>query len=677
MKWLIKRFLFPLCAFLAVNSSGLSQIDVNHVISIGRNALYFNDYVVSIGYFNQVIATRPWLAEPYLYRAIAKVSLDDYVGAEVDAGKSIELNPYISRTYLVRGIALQNTNRFEEAIKAYEQGLTLAPDNGQMRFNKAVAELRTKRLKEANRSIDTLLIYNPRFNEAYALKASVALEAADTTQALLHIEKAINVDPTMSIPYKLKASIAAARNEWLVGIDNLGRAIELEPNADLYAERAIMRYQTNNLKGALQDYTKAIELNAKHTTALHNRALLRQQVGEKRLALEDWTHYLLLEPTNYIARYNRALLSIDLGMNYQQAMQDLNAVLKQYPSFSEGFMQRSILRFKMGDRRGADADYRHAGELVSNTRTAQSALAQARLNVRKETKQKTDESIDKYALLIEELPSSAPDTRYSSRDRGRVQDRHVSVEQKPIFYLTFYSVVDSSHNPLNRANYYAERIDTYNKQEGNPILRLQSEPQALNEKQIAELSELLKEPEKKGQANYYLRRGIIHSLLQDYEQAILDYNRVLTLDGRNELALFARSIASMRYTEAQQKGKETGLDLRSSEAKIGQAVTINKPTTLGIMPSALQDLGQLQMINPNFAYVYYNRGVLYAHSGERVQAINDYTRAIELEPRLSEAYYNRGLLLLAEGKILEGTQDLSKAGELGISDAYSIIKRMQ
>ena len=166
-------------------------------------------------------------------------------------------------------------------------------------------------------------------------------------------------------------------------------------------------------------------------------------------------------------------------------------------------------------------------------------------------------------------------------------------------------------------------------------------------------------------------------MLQDYEQAILDYNRVLTLDGRNELALFARSIASMRYTEAQQKGKETGLDLRSSEAKIGQAVTINKPTTLGIMPSALQDLGQLQMINPNFAYVYYNRGVLYAHSGERVQAINDYTRAIELEPRLAEAYYNRGLLLLAEGKILEGTQDLSKAGELGISDAYSIIKRMQ
>ena len=110
MKWLIKRFLFPLCAFLVVNSSGISQIDVNHVISIGRNALYFNDYVVSIGYFNQVIATRPWLAEPYLYRAIAKVSLDDYVGAEVDAGKSIELNPYISRTYLVRGIALQNTN---------------------------------------------------------------------------------------------------------------------------------------------------------------------------------------------------------------------------------------------------------------------------------------------------------------------------------------------------------------------------------------------------------------------------------------------------------------------------------------------------------------------------------------------------------------------------------------
>ena len=52
-----------------------AQIDVHQVLSIGRNAIYFNDYIVSMGYFNQVIGLRPWMAEPYFYRSVAKINL--------------------------------------------------------------------------------------------------------------------------------------------------------------------------------------------------------------------------------------------------------------------------------------------------------------------------------------------------------------------------------------------------------------------------------------------------------------------------------------------------------------------------------------------------------------------------------------------------------------------------
>ena len=53
-----------------------AQIDVHQVLSIGRNAIYFNDYIVSMGYFNQVIGLRPWMAEPYFYRSVAKINLE-------------------------------------------------------------------------------------------------------------------------------------------------------------------------------------------------------------------------------------------------------------------------------------------------------------------------------------------------------------------------------------------------------------------------------------------------------------------------------------------------------------------------------------------------------------------------------------------------------------------------
>ena len=60
----------------------VAQINTNRVLAIGRNALYFEDYLLSIQYFNQVVKSKPYLAEPYFFRAIAKLELEEYKGAE-------------------------------------------------------------------------------------------------------------------------------------------------------------------------------------------------------------------------------------------------------------------------------------------------------------------------------------------------------------------------------------------------------------------------------------------------------------------------------------------------------------------------------------------------------------------------------------------------------------------
>ena len=49
--------------------------------------------------------------------------------------------------------------------------------------------------------------------------------------------------------------------------------------------------------------------------------------------------------------------------------------------------------------------------------------------------------------------------------------------------------------------------------------------------------------------------------------------------------------------------------------------------------------------------------------------------AISIDPNLAEAYYNRGMTLLKSGDRKAGIADLSKAGELGLFDAYSVIRR--
>jgi len=61
-------------------------------------------------------------------------------------------------------------------------------------------------------------------------------------------------------------------------------------------------------------------------------------------------------------------------------------------------------------------------------------------------------------------------------------------------------------------------------------------------------------------------------------------------------------------------------------------------------------------------------------SGRMPEAIEDYTRAIELNPSFGEAYYNRGLIQIYLKDTRKGCLDMSKAGELGIQQAYKVLK---
>lgn len=67
----VKRaMLFSL--FILVRFSPLfAQYNIDRLVNIGRSALYYEDYVLSMQYFNQAIAAKPYLYEPWFFRGVA------------------------------------------------------------------------------------------------------------------------------------------------------------------------------------------------------------------------------------------------------------------------------------------------------------------------------------------------------------------------------------------------------------------------------------------------------------------------------------------------------------------------------------------------------------------------------------------------------------------------------
>jgi len=113
--------------YLICQFSAVAQWNTDRIMAIGQNALYFEDYVLSIQYFNQVIKIKPYLAEPYIYRAIAKIELGDYQGADQDCSEAIERNPFMPQAYYTRGFARKRMKYYPEAIADFPKHWNSVP----------------------------------------------------------------------------------------------------------------------------------------------------------------------------------------------------------------------------------------------------------------------------------------------------------------------------------------------------------------------------------------------------------------------------------------------------------------------------------------------------------------------------------------------------------------------
>lgn len=162
--------------------------------TIARNALYFEDYVLSIQYFNQVINAKPYLYEPYFFRGLAKINLDDYQGAESDCDAAIQRNPFVVGAYQIRGLARIRQNNFDEAIEDYKTAIKYDPENVVLWHNLSLCHIQKEDYEAAKEDLGTLLTIAPRYTRAYLMRGEVSLKQNDTIQALRDFDKAIDMD---------------------------------------------------------------------------------------------------------------------------------------------------------------------------------------------------------------------------------------------------------------------------------------------------------------------------------------------------------------------------------------------------------------------------------------------------------------------------------------------------
>ena len=170
-----------------------AQINTERVMTIARNALYFEDYVLSIQYFNQVINAKPYLYEPYFFRALAKVNLEDYQGAEADCDEAIKRNPFVVGAISGSWTGTDRQSKFDGAIEDYQKALHYDPENITLWHNLTLSHIQKKDYDAARR------IWRACWKFLRAIHVliwwgRVSLQQKDTVAALKDFNTALELD---------------------------------------------------------------------------------------------------------------------------------------------------------------------------------------------------------------------------------------------------------------------------------------------------------------------------------------------------------------------------------------------------------------------------------------------------------------------------------------------------
>ena len=637
-----------------------AQINTDRMMSVGRTALYFDDYVLSIQYFNQVINAKPYLAEPYFYRAVAKLSLEDYRGAEQDCDNCLSRNPFMVKAYQVRGLSLVYQGRYQDAITAFRDGLRLDGSNVSMQHNLILCLMRLGQNDEVIKATDTLLETMPKYAPVMAMRSDVLWEMGDSTGALEWVNKALDVNRYDPVMLYHRGVMLARMERYEEAEADMDRSIYLDPTvAGTYIARAMVRYFRDNLNGALEDYDMSIIIDPSTVTGHYNRGNLRAQIGDDNRAIEDFDFVIAAEPDNLMAVFYRGILRDQTG-DYRGAEQDITRVLEEYPRFTQGYQMRSEVREKLGNLRGAEEDAMIV--LREQNRRFNNSMGYTDDDDREDegkTRERDDKNVRNYRKIVvdEDLENS---TGFSSEYRGKVQNRNVDVQYLEPYRLTYYK-----DNTKEISSVYSSKSVEELSSSGcfMSAIELENHDVQLSEKQIDRLfadiglrTQYISD-DASNAGCLLLARAIDFFLLQDFRNAESDLDMAVRVDPDNWAVWFCR--AQVKFRSIQVKRAE------QDDVNVGEAG----------YQGVIRDLTQAINLEPSFAFGYYNRGTFYAMTNDMHAALTDFDKAIELDESLAEAWYNRGLVLALLNRMDEAFRDLSRAGELGIYSAYNIIKR--
>lgn len=648
----MKKFFLAIVLALSLLTA-TAQLNKPYFYLRGRDYIMAGQYREAIESLNLLLRTLPKEYEGYFLRGVAKYNMDDLQGALQDFSTAIFHNPVYTLAYQYRGITRSRLGQYEEALDDFGRAIDMRPNMAGAYYSRAVTNFLNQQFRASIEDYNQFLRIEPRDPQAHVNRGTAYLYTGDTTRAVRDYDRAIQVNPYLPDAYLRRGLLSLMRNRTQEGILDMDRALSLDSTyAIAYFYRAMGNNSLGKLTAALSDFDHSIRYDPTNSVSYFNRALLRTQVGDYNRAVDDYSQVAQSNPRNVLVYSNRAAVYAMLG-NLKAAIQDYTQAIELYPDFANAYLYRSSIKAQMGDRKGSMAD-RAIGERK---------IAEYRSKM-------TPESFEKFADTSSRFSDIMSfDADFGNKDFSRLQgSRQAQITPRPLYSLI--AAAQDTTIGVDPTRYINARLDRFVRDQNIQGLRLS------NEQTNLEVNDVLKRDSVLNNArswNELFEKAVLQSVMSQYSAAITLYNFLVAERPTDPFSLLNRAITRALMIEfmASLQGDYQSININSDPAarlKSTEKVTYD-------YSEVVSDLRSVIRLMPELPHAHFNLGNILAKQNEMTQALECYTKAIELFPYFADAYFNRAVVQILLGETQKGCLDLSKAGELGIDEAYDVMKK--
>ncbi|MCX6269392.1 MAG: tetratricopeptide repeat protein [Bacteroidetes bacterium] len=607
-------------------------------------------YVEALEYLNIAIQQERGAPELYFLRGYAKYGLDDFIGAEQDYSQSIELSPYLADVFTNRAIVRSQLQNFKGSLEDFDKALEMDGSNGEIWFHRARTNLLLKKYYSCIVDCNKAIQLHCQGEGVYIIRASAEQEIKRYTEAIEDLDMARKINPQNGYVFSQRGLVWTEMNQSDSAIRDFSRAIALDTtNTFAMFNRALAWLKKSEQVAALKDLNAVIRISPYNSYAYYNRAIVLIGLNEKRGAINDFNIVSKLDPKNITSYYYRSKLKSELG-DYSGALEDLDKTIALLPDYTDAWFDRYEVKIKLRDTKGAQADYRQALELTRKNHLDPDSLKAERKDYLK--------SLVKLSGDFEEMNTL----------NSKLQNQSVDIQLKPMYSLLLWKADFGKVKLYDgyKKEHYFTNILTLTNETGlisDSLLRIELHRQTLL------IDSAGTNPD------FHFRRAISYFQMRNYDRALADLNAALGADSGYITAWFSR--AGARYELIQilnsQEDYQQEIILGKNAPKLQNP---NLSATLEhTYEAVIRDLDKVLALDPEFSFAWYNRGYVNSRMGNYRAAIGDFSKAITLNNNFAEAFYNRGLMSILVSENHQGCLDLSRAGELGITDAYKVMKR--